>query len=93
MAAGLPTLAGVPAVWGTHGLSGGAAAGRAQAPGKSWRRARPAGTWIVSRRQRGTDPASLAGEKGWARLSSDPSFAAWTDDYSNIVGVLGVAPP
>ena len=37
--------------------------------------------------------ASLAGENGWARLSSDPSIPARTDDYSNVLGVLCVATP
>jgi hypothetical protein len=34
------------------------------------------------------DLGDLPGKPGWRRIAPDPAVAAWTDDYSNILGAL-----
>jgi spermidine synthase len=34
------------------------------------------------------DVAALAGKPGWRAIEPDPAVAAWTDDYSNILGAI-----
>jgi hypothetical protein len=41
---------------------------------------------VVTRRE--DDLAPLRSLPGWGRLQRDPSVAAWTDDYSNVLAAM-----
>lgn len=43
--------------------------------------------WVVIARRQG-DLALLDGMAGWRRLHTDPAVGVWTDDFSNILGVM-----
>jgi spermidine synthase len=45
--------------------------------------------WVFMAQEPG-DFASLAGDEGWVRPAASPSTPLWSDDFSNILGVLNL---
>ena len=63
---------------------------RVELPGRgSWAEGKRGSQWIVLSRKP-TDIAPLIRHAGWIPLTASPSTPLWTDDFSNILGVLSL---
>jgi hypothetical protein len=65
------------------------AARRIESGGAGWPEGKSGSDWIVMAR-RAADIAPLIMTHGWKPLAVSPSTPLWTDDFSNILGVLDV---
>ncbi len=60
----------------------------APTPGSTLRAEYKSGSTVVVLSRRDEHFAALAADPSWTRLAPTPGFRTWTDDYSNILGVL-----
>jgi hypothetical protein len=62
---------------------------RVETDARDWPEGKSGSDWIAMSR-RAADIAPLIRNDGWKPLAVSPSVPLWTDDFSNILGVLNV---